>query len=66
MTTIDHNQIQMNRIHSLMNSIEDKTGKMFHEFNIELFERYKKVCEGIEKKSYFINTLTKLYDSLNQ
>lgn len=55
----------MERIHTLMDRIETKTGKCFHEAYPEAFESYKLVADGKRKPSFLIETLNKIIDTLS-
>lgn len=54
------------RILDLMDLIEDKTGRMFHEINPDLDAECVKALDGDIHASFVINQLTKLYDEVNQ
>jgi hypothetical protein len=53
----------MNRMHMLMNSIEDKTGMMLHEFDKELFDKCEKAGAS-QSYSKAIASLAKTLDKL--
>ena len=62
---IDRNQLQRQRIWSLIDSIEDRLGIVAHDIP-DLKDRLKAYQDGILKPIYFINYLSKYIDQLEE
>ena len=60
----ERREIAMQRIFSLMNSIEDRVGKMYHEIDAIYF--YYIMNTKNLKYSYVINKLSKQLDKLSE
>lgn len=67
MTAQERHRLNCRLLTNAVNSIEDKTGKMFHEAYPDLNDRYEKYCNGehTSKYTYIVNQLQILIDSLN-
>lgn len=61
---LDYDQIQMQQVWSLIDSIEHKLGKMAHEIP-DLKDKLKDYQDGKLKRLYFFNWLCKFWDGLN-
>jgi hypothetical protein len=57
-------EVTMDRIHKLMDRIEDRTGMIFHERYPAEFELYKRVSDGKSSSIYMIECLNKILDQL--
>lgn len=62
---IDQKALENKRIFTLIDLIESKTGKMFHETHPELCQEHMSVMDGKSKAIHLISKLTKIIDSLN-
>lgn len=60
----DLNEINRQRILQLMGSIEDRTGKCFHEIDEDLEKHCINAIDGRAKASFVINQLTKMLDEI--
>ena len=68
MKNINHyrHRIDSLRILELQAIIENKIGKMFHEYNSELDDQCIKALDGEIHASFIINQLCKIADSLEE
>ncbi len=64
---VTHDDYQMRRVWSLLETIENKTGTMGHEITLDDFNiKLKKYLDGKYKRAYYINYLTKFIDNLEE
>lgn len=63
MDMVRRDEVMKARIWNLLDSIENKLGKMAHE--TDLVDELKKFQDGDLKPLYFYNRLAKYWDSLN-
>lgn len=55
-------EVDKRRVLDLMNQVEDKTGKMFHEFDATLEARIWDAIDNKKKLTFFINVLARIID----